>query len=162
EMNSLFLDWAAISRRLGKIPSIAEYKKHSRYSVGPLMTRFGGWTEVPRGLLLFAREKGLEAGWEDVMERIEHHEKLNEPVDTRWSSGNRRWRKDEPVYGAPLTPWTLMHAPTNEQGVIYLCGALSAYMGLAVTRIQQGYPDGEVVREVEQGKWQRLAAEFEF
>ena len=79
EMNSLFLDWAGITRRLGKIPSIAEYKKHSQYSVGPLMTRFGGWTEVPRGLLLFAREKELEAGWEDVMERIERHEKVNEP-----------------------------------------------------------------------------------
>jgi hypothetical protein len=161
ELETLFMDWAAITRRLGKAPSLLEYNKHSQYSVGPLISRFGGWTEVPRGLMQFAREKGLEQGWEDVMGTIERHERLNEPADKRSRAAYERW-KDEPLYGAPLTPWALMHAPTNEQGVIYLAGVLSGQLGLVVTRIQTAFPDAEVMREVEPGRWQRIPAEFEY
>lgn len=162
DLATLFADWAAVARRAGKIPSLLTYSKQSRYSVGPLLTRFGGWTEVPRGLLLFAREKGLEQEWGDVLEMIEAHENVNRCAARISSTPNGKCRKAGPVYGAPLTWWTLMHAPINEMGVVYLCGVLSGQLGLVVTRIQQGFPDCEVMREVESGRWQRRLAEFEY
>jgi Homing endonuclease associated repeat len=158
---ALFQDWAAIVRKLGKVPSLLEYNKHSQFSVGPLITRFGGWTEVPRGLMQFAREKGLDEGWEDVIGTIERHERLNGRGDKRSSAAHTRW-KDEPFYGAPLTPWTMLHAPTNEQGVLYMLGVLSGHLGMVATLIQTSFPDAEIMREVEPGRWQRIAAELEY
>src|SRR5579884_270430 len=74
DVETLFQDWAGIARHVRKLPSLLEYTKQSRYSVGPLLTRFGGWTEVPRGLLQFVREKGLEQEWGDVVAMMEAHE----------------------------------------------------------------------------------------
>lgn len=161
ELVTLATDWMAIVRKLGKVPSLLEYNRLSPYSVGPLIGRFGGWTEVPRGVLQYARETGLEVEWGDVVAVLERHESVNGTRDKRSSAGNGRW-KDEPLYGAPLTPWALLHAPTNEMGVLYLLGALAPYVGLVVTRVQSAFPDLEVMREVERGRWQRIPAELEY
>lgn len=162
DLETLFKDWAAIARKLGKLPSLLEYNKHSEFSVGPLIGRFGGWTEVPRGLLQFAREKGLEEGWEDVMGTIERYENLNRGADKRSSAAATRSKKDRPLYGAPLGVAGMVHAPTNEMGVVFLFGMMAGQLGLVLTKIQQGFPDCEVMREVESGKWERIPAEVEF
>ena len=162
ELDVLFRDWAAIARKLGKAPSILEYNKHSEYSVGPLIGRFGGWTEVPRGLLQYAREKGLVEGWEDVMGTIERHENLNRGADKRWSAAAARSKKDRPLYGPPLGTAALVHAPINEMGVVFLFGMMAWHLGLMVTKIQQEFPDVEVMREVESGKWERIPGEIEY
>ena len=67
---ALFTDWAGIVRKLGKIPTVAEYEMHSRYSIQPLFTRFGSWRQAPLGLLVFAQEQGLEAEWGDVLDKV--------------------------------------------------------------------------------------------
>jgi len=130
--------------------------------VGPLLTRFGGWTEVPRGLLTFARENALEEEWRDVVAMMEAHENVNKCATKRLSAANGRCKKDRPVYGYPLAPTSLVHAPTNEMGVVYLFGMLSVQLGIVVTRIQTEYPDCEAMREVETGRWQRIQVEFEY
>jgi HNH endonuclease len=159
ELETLVKDWMAIARKLGKVPSLLEYNRLSAYSVGPLIGRFGGWTEVPRGALQLVHEKGLEEEWEDVVAMLERHESCNRNGDSRSSA--EKW-KDAPLYGAPLTPLSLLHAPTNEMGVLYLLGALGPYLGLVVTRVQQPFPDLEVMREVSPGLWQRVPAEMEY
>jgi hypothetical protein len=161
DLDTLFRDWAGIARTIGKLPSILEYNKQSRYSVGPLLTRFGGWTEVPRGLLQFARKRELETEWEDVLKMLEAHENRNRCAAKSSNTAIARCRKERPLYGAPLTPMGLVHAPTNELGVVYLFGMMSCHLGLVVTRLQPEFPDCEVMREVEGGRWQRLNAEFE-
>jgi hypothetical protein len=159
ELETLAKDWMEIARKLGKVPSLLQYNRLSPYSVGPLIGRFGGWTEVPRGMLQHVREKGLEEEWGDVMALLERHESCNGNGDSRSSA--EKW-KDAPIYGAPLTPWTLLHAPINEMGVLYLLGALAPHVGLVVTRVQAPFPDLEVMREVGPGRWQRLPAELEY
>lgn len=59
-VDELFQDWAAVARKLGKVPSIAEYGRHARYSHVPLIKYFGGWRHVPAGLLQHARAQQLE------------------------------------------------------------------------------------------------------
>jgi hypothetical protein len=162
DLETLFKDWAEIARQTRKIPSILTYNKHSKHSVGPLLTRFGGWTEVPRGLLQFVRGKELEEEWRDVVGMIEAHENINRCAIKRSKTVNGRSKKDRPTYGYPLTPAALVHAPTNEMGVVFLFGMMANQLGMVVTRLQAEFPDCEAMREVETGRWQRLNVEFEF
>jgi Homing endonuclease associated repeat len=159
-LETLFADWARVVRQIGRVPGLAEYAEHSRHSVGPLLSRFGGWTEVPRGLLQFAAENRLESEWKDVLEMIQAHEGRH-----RAPAGRRGKGKPPalgPIYGSPLTAAALAHAPTNEIGVVYLFGMLAAQLGFVVTRMQREFPDCEAMRQVEPNQWQRVRLEFEF
>lgn len=177
-LDTLFEDWARVARCIGKIPTLGEYEHHSRHSVGPLLTRFGGWTEVPRGLLQFACERGLDrpkdpaatedspGEWRDVLEMIEAHEARSavRSAGSRNAQKRREARPPDagPLYGSPLNAEALSHAPTNELGVVYLFGMLAGRLRFVVTRIQSGFPDCEAMREVEHNQWRRLRLEFEF
>ncbi len=58
---------------------------------------------------------------------------------------------------------SLIHAPTNEQGVIFLFGVVAAELGYAVDGFLTRYfPDCSGARRVANGKWQRVRIEFEF
>ena len=69
-VDELFEDWAAVARKLGKVPSIGEYKRHAKYSRGPLIGHFGGWRHVPAGLLQHGRAQQMEQEWPDVMQLL--------------------------------------------------------------------------------------------
>jgi hypothetical protein len=53
-------------------------------------------------------------------------------------------------------------APVNEQGVVYLFGALSERLGYLVLRVQTEFPDCEAMRVVEGKRMQRVRIEFEY
>jgi hypothetical protein len=166
-VDELFADWARVCRSLAKIPTLGEYREAGRYSVGPLITRFGGWTEVPRGMMQFALEKGLDNDWQDVMDLAKMHEvKLrrgagNSSAADRKSSAAKK-TAGRPVFGSPLTEIGLLHAPTNESGVVFLWGMMARSVGFAVMRMQTEFPDCVAMREVEDGKWQMENVELEF
>jgi hypothetical protein len=65
------------------------------------------------------------------------------------------------VYGEPLGLRAMAHAPTNEDGVLFLFGVLAAGLGFRVERIQKAFPDCEAKREVAPGKWELVFVEFE-
>jgi hypothetical protein len=65
------------------------------------------------------------------------------------------------VYGEPLGLAAMAHAPTNEDGVLFLFGVLAAGLGFRVERIQKAFPDCEAKREVAPGKWELVFVEFE-
>jgi Homing endonuclease associated repeat len=80
-MHALFRDWATVVRKIGKIPTLAEYGIYAKYSITPFISRFVTWTQVPRGLHIFAEQEGLEAEWADVMAIIrEDYDRANEWV----------------------------------------------------------------------------------
>jgi hypothetical protein len=157
-LEALFADWAQVTRQLGKIPSLADYENHGRHSAGPLLGRFGWWSEVPQGLLRFAQENNLESEWQDVLELIRTQERPAPPLK-RWQA---RLSTGKPLYGPPLHAAPLAHAPTNEMGVVYLFGALAGELGFTVTRMQQEFPDCEAMLQVGANRWQRLRLEFEY
>ncbi len=186
EMTGLFQDWAALVRKLGKVPTMAEYEMEGSYSVRPMTRRFGGWTHVPAGMLEYAGKMGLKEEWSDVLDVVSGHVaqaagpgrtlvRQNGPdfrpswgtgLDGRSGTGGAIWRPklqaDQPVYGTPLLPCPLSHAPTNELGVVFLFGSVAREMGFMVMRLQQEFPDCEAMREVEPGRWQRVRIEFEY
>src|SRR5438270_4509758 len=74
---ALFMDWAGVARRLEKIPSVTEYLLHGKHCAKMITRHFGGWPYVAEGMLRYARERGLEEEWKDVVKR--------------WSG---RWRRE--------------------------------------------------------------------
>jgi hypothetical protein len=175
DAKTLFLDWAGLVRKLGKLPTIAEYQMHGSYSVRPLIRRYGGWVHVPAGLQDFAREERLEGEWGDVLDVIARDREavmdgrrgLGTTLKTTLSSMNGRmsrprYLKDQPIYGRPMMDMALALAPTNEMGVVFLFGTVAKELGYMVVRLQAEFPDCEAFREVEPERWQRVRIEFEF
>jgi hypothetical protein len=169
-MKELFVSWAALARKLGRIPTSRDYGEHSKYSTTPLAARFGNWGSVAMGLVGYAEQNGLEKEWRDVLEMVRL--KLKEPrrrragsyVAEKDSQPHARpvLRADRPVFGPALTPMAMAHAPTNEQGVICLFGMLAAELGFIVLRIQTEFPDCKAMRRVDEKRWQEVWIEFEF
>ena len=81
-MDDLFRDWTRVVRKLRKVPNMTEYDHESKYSVRPLMGRFKRWTQMPRGMHEYARQKSMEAEYADVMEMIREYYK-DEP-ESAW------------------------------------------------------------------------------
>ena len=167
-VDELFQDWAAVARKLGKVPSMGQYKKHAKYSRGPLINYFGGWRHVPAGLLQHARAQQMEREWPDVMQLLAWYVEpgpggagSRRPMPPGPTLPKPRILPDQPIYGAPFFLTPLAMAPTNENGVIFLFGAMARDLGFMMLRIQTGFPDGEGFREVAPGQWQLKKLEFE-
>lgn len=161
DMLALFLDWAGLARSLGKIPSMAEYEARAKFSIQPLLRRYGFWSAVPGEMAEFARKNGLAEEWKDVLEMIEKRKRILRPAAPAVAKAQTRFAEGEPVYGPPLTLSPLAFSPTYEGGVLFLFGAMAEDLGFAVLRIQPGFPDCEAMREVRPGVWQRVHIEFE-
>lgn len=166
-MDQLFNDWAGVVRKVGKVPSMDVYRRHSRYSVRPLVERFKFWSVVPRELKDYAERKCLVSEWQDVIDITRTY--LEKQKRTTRTSVQRALQtfvppvlSGCPVYGQPLIPTVLATAPTNEMGVVYLFGALASKLGFIVLRMQAEFPDCEALWRVEPNRWQRVRIEFEF
>jgi len=168
----LFKDWMELTRKLGRLPNLYEYDMLSRYSHRPLVSRFGNWRQAQMGLLVMAQQQGWEVQWKDEVEMLRAHldgtnprrRTFRQPASVHSSalrSEQPRILKDRPTYGPPLVRMPLAHGPTNEQGVLFLFGAMAEELGFQVTRIQVGFPDCEAMREVAPGVWQPVKIELE-
>jgi hypothetical protein len=166
-MATLFADWSGLVRQLRKAPTMAEYAVYGQYSPKALSRHFGGWPHIPAGMAKYARDHGLEDGAKDVLEVLAKNVEA-ERDGTRPLRPNTRpillpgLIKGEPVYGPPTVDAHLMLAPTNEQGVLFLFGAVARRLGFVVLRMQTEYPDCEALREMEPGLWQLIRIEFEY
>jgi hypothetical protein len=163
ETEVLFRDWAGVVRKIGKLPTVAEYELHGKYSVQPLMTRFKSWKQTPLGLALYAEEHGLGAEWADVVEMAKAS-----PVKERGRSMPEPWKPpktkimpDRPTYGPPMMRGPMAFGPENENGVLFLFGAKAEKLGFVIKKIQTAFPDCIAMREVEPGVWQEVRIELE-
>ncbi|HKD80791.1 MAG TPA: hypothetical protein VKH81_13925 [Candidatus Angelobacter sp.] len=171
-LEALFPDWAGVVRKLGRVPTMMDYRLHGRYSSRPLVRHFGGWTHVPAGMLEYSRGERVGDDWKDVLDVVAKH--LMERPD--WPRASRRTLRrtsgggtlrptiqdDEPFYGEPMAETPMVFSPTNEAGVAVLFGAVARDLGFRITRVQNGFPDCEAMLEVEPGRWQRKRIEFEY
>jgi hypothetical protein len=166
-VEKMFQDWAEIVRKTGKIPTRADYDRHSQYSVRPLSRLFGKWSQVPAGLHKYAQQAKIDVEYADVLNVIRQHYE-REPQSIWTSAGTEETEcktlrlQDRPIYGPPLAPAHLAYGPTNESGVIFLFGMLAGQLGFVVTRIQTEFPDCEAVRRLSEEKWQQVRIEFEY
>jgi len=162
-LETLFCDWAEVARKLQKIPTLAEYDLFGKYSVRPLVDRFGSWLNVPKEMKMFAEKEGLEKDWEDVWDivRQQAQDKKYQPGPSVPTSAPRILA-DRPMYGQLVQGCPLVFAPVNEAGVLYLFGSLSERLGFLVLRVQTEFPDCEAMRLVGEGRMQMVRIEFEY
>ncbi|HEY1937783.1 MAG TPA: hypothetical protein VGJ33_07605 [Candidatus Angelobacter sp.] len=165
-IEKLFRDWAGMVRTLKKIPSRAEYQQFSNHSPAPLKTRFHHWSKIPQHMRCYAEDHGRAAEWKDVMEIIAAYEVEQKGQECTPApegvESKPRVLADRPLYGVPVRPYPLIFGPTNESGVIYLFGTLSAELGYVVTRIQPEFPDCEAFRMIDENHCQLVRIEFEY
>jgi hypothetical protein len=165
-LDLLFTEWATTVRKLGKLPSIAEFNETSKYTTGPFQRRFLNWRRVPGALQDFARKSGMDSEWQDVMEMISQSEDSRQgaTIGERLVVGMKPAviKSDRPVYGPAMAPAAFVHEPINEMGVVFLFGAVAERLGFMVTLVQAEFPDCEALREVGPRRWQRVNIEFEY
>jgi Homing endonuclease associated repeat len=167
EMAVLFEDWALIVRKLKKVPTIAEYDMHSKFSVRPLTRRFTTWASIAPGMRDYIQEQGLDVEWQDVLDVISAQLQAaaaRTPIfkDTLRYTAKPTFNPEEPICGPPLVAGPMVYAPTNESGVLLLFGAFARDMGFSILHTQAGFPDCVAMREIEAGRWQRVRIEIEY
>jgi len=190
-LESLFIDWAGVVRKLGKAPSMSEYEAISKYSCKPLVRCFGSWRQVAYGLTQFAEGRGLAEKWRRELElaavKISDREAqwmlpreaattrakmlaaLRERALTARPTAGPTYRPASwqeptagPTYGPPMWPGPLAYAPMNELGVVFLFGWMAPQLGYVVHRIQPEFPDCEAMRLVGEDRCELVKAEFEY
>ena len=165
----LLSDWGQVARKLGKIPTLTEYKVHGNHSRNPF-NRFGKWFDVPQAFTVHFADSDE---WLDVLELVQtalpRKPKLKprsvaESQANNTSAGSRRYPRLDggPTFGDPIDFRGLRHAPVNEQGVVFLFGIVARELGFSVEAIQSGFPDCQAKCRVSRGKWKSVRIEFEF
>lgn len=167
KMDQLFADWALVVRKLGKVPTMDLYRRNSRYSVRPLVSRFKSWGEVAQRMHEYAEKNGLQSEWEDVLAIARTYMDKHKAVAGTYAEATGltfvpQARTAGPLFGNPLMAEAMATAPVNEMGVVCLFGMLAKRLGFLVLRIQSGYPDGLALRRVGADKWEMVRIEFEF
>jgi hypothetical protein len=164
-MKTLFVEWATVARKQKRLPVMGDFPPAGKFSRSMFIYRFGGWLKVPEAMARYAREQKLEERWQDVMEMIA--KRRNEGVMLRATTKPARLkgrleREASPVYGRSLARGPLVNEPINEQGVLFLFGAMAEKLGFRITLIQTGFPDIEALIEVSPGRWKRVRIEVEY
>jgi hypothetical protein len=169
-MEDLFNDWVAVARAAKRIPTMTDQNVHGKYSPRPLLSRFGSWTRVVEGMRAYAEREGLDHKHPELMAMaaawkprgLSNHARVARDGDGVPLMPKPKLRPDRPVYGSPMWLPGLAHEPVNEAGVLYLFGMVAYKLGFVVTRVQSEFPDCEVLREIEPGRWQPQLVELEY
>lgn len=163
---TLFEDWARITRELGRAPKVLEYSLRSRFSVRPLIRRFGGWVAATEALLKYARENGRES---ELGINAENNQQSGAAGTASCTGGctagltaGATAELNRLPYGESLNPFPMAHAPTNETGVVFAFGMLARELGFVILSMQAAYPDCIALRWMGENSWRRLRIEIEF
>src|SRR5262249_15912474 len=115
KLPDLLRDWAAIVRKLGRMPTISEYRSLGRHSDAPLRRRFRSWHHIGRGFREYVETHSRTMEWSDVIKIISSHMSSPRQVAILQKPRKARLMLDRPVYGRVMHRCQLAHAPVNEQ-----------------------------------------------
>lgn len=66
--DELLADWAAVTRKLSKVPTVEQYDKAGKYSHRAFRERWKSWHDVPVAVADWAGAKWPDRQWDDVVE----------------------------------------------------------------------------------------------
>jgi HNH endonuclease len=103
DVNALTLDWAGVVRKLGRLPSRAEYCEHGIHHAGTLHARIV-WSQMAHKFVLLVREFHLEREWADVVKivvgkfplleaSIQQSALSIQPEGSNWQLANGNWQE---------------------------------------------------------------------
>ena len=161
----LLAEFHRVVKVMGRIPTGIQFDSRGEYSFAVYKKRFGGIQGTLKRYHTWLEQTDSEAPELQLVQIKSRHEIVTQPSPIQISVGSQQWAKGSGVvFGAPISFRGLRHAPTNEQGVVYLFGMVSSELGLIVEAVQAAYPDCEAKRCVDskRDRWQRVRIEFEY
>ena len=142
-----------LSKLEGRTPSQAEFDAHSKLTTSALLKkRFGG---IRPALDEFAKQQGGKRPEQLGDSPTNSQTQLSRSIALADRSASRE-------FGEFINFRGMLHAPVNEQGVVFLFGMLAHKLGFIVEGIYQGFPDCEAKRRGKKGNFRRVTIEFEF
>ncbi len=162
---TLLAEFHRVVKEMGRIPTGNQLDARSDYSYAVYKKQFGGIQGTVKRYHAWLQQTDPEAPELLLVQIKSKHEIVTQSPPVRVSVGSQQWAKGSGVvFGAPISFRGLRHAPTNEQGVVYLFGMVSSELGLIVEAVQAAYPDCEAKRCIDskQNRWQRVRIEFEY
>jgi hypothetical protein len=163
----LINEFHKVATALGDIPTWLRFSSHARVSADVVRRRFGGMQGTLKRYRAWLDANHPDSELLQMLNAKSNHEVPTPPNEARQPRGSAitQWAATGgTTYGAPINFRGLRHAPTNEQGVVYLFGIVSYELGIVVESVQSAYPDCEAMRciDAEKDRWQRVRIEFEY
>jgi hypothetical protein len=150
---------------VGAIPSWMRFRSLARFGHTRIRKRFGSKrTTLQHYREWLAKNHPDSPLLQLFPSNLKEETEAKRGLGPQWAGEPQPAKGAATFYGAPLNFRGLRHAPTNEQGVVYLFGMVSSELGLFVEAIHQGYPDCEAKRcfDPRQNRWQPVRIEFEY
>ena len=173
--DDILIDFQKLAARLGHFPTVTEYlKQGGGYSYNLIMKYFGAWWRVR---LALENRSGHDSAWPAnpriTPQLAAKSQAQSAQLDAAASlpphliphlSGISIYPpvNDRPVCGTVLNFRSMLHEPTNEQGVVLLFGMMAEELGFIIENVRTQYPDCEAKRRVGKDSWQRIRIEFEY
>jgi hypothetical protein len=141
---------ADLFRQEKGVVTYLRFRRLSRYSAAAYLRRWGSWRAAVRAFCDWQKQHDPEFPHADQLPSA-----TDGPATPVWKThGGRR-------YGETLNFRGLLHAPVNEQGVVFLFATLAADLGYLIDSLGSEFPDCEAKRRV--GKaWEKVRIEFEY
>lgn len=141
----------ALSRPSGFAPTKDEFHRATGISQRAYLRFFGCYSDLVArcGYKTYADKLRLT--------KLDRRRAMNLPLDPPFIAD-----RTEFAFGDPIRGYELLHAPTNEQGVVMLFGMMAKTLGFLVEVVRTGFPDCEAKRKCEDGLWRRVRIEFEY
>lgn len=160
-MKDAFLD-------AGKICPQTKFDKLCRYSLSVYQRRgWGNWIGVLARFREWATINATDFPYMEQLppaaKQVTGDDSIVQPTFPK--SDVAEWTaKGGRQYGSFLNFRGLLHAPMNENGVIFLFGMVALELGYVVESITPGFPDCEAKRRISRSSdtWERARIEFEF
>jgi hypothetical protein len=135
----------------GPMISLKRVARLSGRGISTFVNRWGSWRAVVSAFVAWADREEPDFPHLDVLRQ--HYRLAPRPARSVSEETARR-------FGELLRFRTLEYAPTDESGVIYLFGILSADLGFVVDGLSKTFPDAEGKRRIGR-EWRRVRIEFE-
>jgi len=147
---------ADVFRREKGVLTFHGFTRASPHSISAYLRRWGRWSSALGAFREWQEEH--DPGFPYAEELTAPRPRGRPPgrrLQPSWSSlGGRH-------YGEALNFRGLLHAPVNEQGVLFLFATLAVDLGFLIEGLTLEYPDCEAKRRVG-AAWERVRIEFEY
>ena len=146
----------------GGIVTRTQFAGAFRYSTAVLVNRFRSWPDALAEFGAWSRVNAPDFPYFDQLARrlavrpVARPRRSSAPPRPPWRSKGAR------PCGEVLRFRALVHAPTNEGGVVLAFGMVAEDLGYAIETVEQSFPDCVAKRIVGAGRWETVRIEFEY
>jgi hypothetical protein len=141
------------------------FEKVSGFSRKTYQRRWGTWPSFLAAFREWVTVRDSTFPYLAELDRLIQQPRLEPTVPNGSVPGAKSWTSTGGRrYGPLLNFRGLLHAPVNEQGVVFLFGMVAFELGYIVESVATGFPDCEAKRRVKYGSeaWERVRIEFEY